>query len=107
MLIALLPCALLALPFRPTCILNSCFFHRSRSVPRKPYEKLLPSILGNYYGNLFGNARDVAVSVHRCIEYLRGATRAYVDALYGSTIPPNLLDSAAGRLAVMRSPTMW
>ena len=80
---------------------------RSRSVPDRPYEKLLPSVLGNYYANLFGNARDVAVSVHRRIAYLRGATRAYVDALYGSTIPPDLLDSAAGRLAVMRSPTMW
>ena len=80
---------------------------RSGSVPGRPYEKLLPSVLGNYYANLFGNMRDVAMSVHRRIAYLRGATRAYVDALYGSTIPPDLLDSAARMLAVMRSPTMW
>ena len=70
-------------------------------------EKILPDIMGNYYDNLFSDAKAVAAGVHQRIEYLRGTTRTYRDAVFGSTIPPDLLDSAAGRLAVARSATMW
>jgi hypothetical protein len=62
---------------------------------------------GNYYSNLFSDAPDVLSKAHARAAVLRGATRSYVEALFGSTIPPALLDSAASRLAVMRSPTMW
>ena len=62
-------------------------------------EKILPDIMGNYYDNLFSDAKAVAAGVHQRIEYLRGTTRTYRDAVFGSTIPPDLLDSAAGRLA--------
>ena len=67
----------------------------------------LPAILGNYYDNLYSDAAAVATGVHTQIDYLRGTTRQYTEALFGSTVPPDLLDSAAGRLAVARSATMW
>lgn len=70
-------------------------------------DKILPEIIGNYYDNLFTDAPDVVSSVRRRLDYLRGFTRLYTDTLYGSTVPPDLLDSAAGRLAVARSATMW
>jgi non-lysosomal glucosylceramidase len=68
---------------------------------------LLPKVLGNYYDNLYSDAEAVAAGVHKQIGYLRGTTRDYTRALFESTVPPDLLDSAAGRLAVARSATMW
>lgn len=66
----------------------------------------LPPVVGNYYNNLFSSAQDVVMKVHPQAEKLRATTRKYVEILFGSTMPPSILDSAAGRLAVMRSPTM-
>ena len=56
---------------------------------------------------MYTSAEAVAAGVHAQIDYLRGTTRIYTETMYNSTIPPDLLDSAAGRLAVMRSATMW
>ncbi len=70
-------------------------------------QKILPDIMGNYYDNLFKDAEAVIDGVHTRLDYLRGTTRTYTEAVFGSTIPPDLLDSAAGRLAVARSATMW
>ena len=70
-------------------------------------QTILPDIIGNYYDNLFSSAEAVAEGVHKQIDYLRGTTRQYTNAVFGSTVPPDLLDSAAGRLAVARSATMW
>ena len=67
----------------------------------------LPTILGNMYGNWFKNATDAAQYLHSNSADLLATTRLYVDTLFGSTMPPCLLDSAAGRVAVARSPTMW
>ena len=82
----------------------------NRSVDRSargPWAQVLPAILGNRYAARFGDARAVAEGAQARAAYLRGATRAYAAALFGSTVPAALLDSAAGRLAVLRSPTMF
>lgn len=73
----------------------------------KGRENILPTVLGNYYNVLYKDASAVAAGVLKQLAYLRGTTRLYRDTLFSSTVPPDLLDSAAGRLAVMRSATMW
>ena len=68
---------------------------------------MLPKTLGNHYNNNFSSAEDVLRKVVPRLDQLRTATRRYVEVLFGSTIPPQIVDAAAGRLAVMRSPTMF
>ena len=68
---------------------------------------MLPKILGNYYNNSFSSAEDVVRKIAPRLDPLRNTTRRYVEILFGSTLPPQIVDSAAGRLAVMRSPTMF
>ena len=71
------------------------------------YKNILPAVIGNMYSNWFKDAAAVLAYVQAHGGGLCAATRTYVDALYSSTIPYSLLDSAAGRTAVMRSPTMF
>ena len=69
----------------------------------------LPSVLGNYYSTQWfpDNAMQVSDYVAKNLSNLRNTTRLYRDVLYRSSIPPELLECAAGRVAVLRSPTMW
>jgi hypothetical protein len=73
----------------------------------KAYDAILPDVLGNMYGRWFEDARAVSSYVVGNLPHLLSTTRLYRDTLFSSTIPPPLLDSAAGRVAVMRSATMW
>ena len=66
----------------------------------------LPAVLGNYYNNEFDDASAAADYVAANITQLTNITRTYRDIMFRSTVPPQLLDSAAGRVAVLRSPTM-
>eukprot|EP00912_Choanoflagellata_sp_UC4_P001854 UC4_evm8s1188 len=67
----------------------------------------LPDILGNYYDNWFSNAEEVAEFVAASSSFLLGKTRIYRDSLYSSSLPWQVVDTAGGRVACMRSPTMW
>eukprot|EP01045_Picozoa_sp_COSAG04_P001487 COSAG04_NODE_50_length_31170_cov_2.965080_18_plen_116_part_00 len=71
------------------------------------WDGVLPKTLGNHYNNRFSSAKDVVSKVSPRLDQLRSTTRRYVEILFGSTIPPPIVESAAGRLAVMRSPTMF
>lgn len=73
------------------------------------WEKLLPSRLGNYYSTHWfpKDAQQVSKYVAANLQHLVDTTRLYRDTLYNSTIPPELLDCAAGRVSTLRSPTMW
>ena len=64
-------------------------------------------MLGNNYNNWFADATAAADYTSANIASLTTVTRLYRNTMFSSTIPPGLLDSAAGRAAVMRSPTMW
>jgi len=73
----------------------------------KNYDSILPSRLGNEYNNHYKNATDVISYFESSNTTLIDLTRTYVNAAYSSTIPPTILQSAFGRVAVLRSPTMW
>eukprot|EP00536_Pseudo-nitzschia_multiseries_P005102 jgi/Psemu1/323742/estExt_fgenesh1_pg.C_930002 len=100
-----------------------------------PRPNLPPDFFGNRYSHWFTHAEDVARklcdtlsgvgvgdgdvdrSVNSRIQVLSDSeakpkdvlelTRLYVKTLYSSTIPWQVLESAAGRVAVARSPTMF
>lgn len=73
------------------------------------YANILPSVLGNYYSSKwFADAVDVLkYAESNASASLLPLTNTFVKNAYGTTIPTELLDSAVGRLAVLRSPTMW
>ena len=73
----------------------------------KAWDQILPARLGNHYATQFKDASAVAEYARTHAEYLVSTTVDYVEAMYSSSIPWKLTDSAAGRAAVLRSPTMW
>lgn len=75
----------------------------------KAWDKILPTRLGNYYSTHWfpDSAQQVVEYVANRLSYLVDTTRLYRDVLYRSSLPPELLECAAGRVSVLRSPTMW
>jgi non-lysosomal glucosylceramidase len=71
------------------------------------WDEILPPKLGNFYATWLADARHAATYARSNIGHLVPSTKAYVEAMYTSSIPWLLTDSAAGRAAVLRSPTMW
>ena len=67
----------------------------------------LPNDLGNRYCDTFENSEDVADYVVANFQYLCATTRLYTNTMFSTTISPELLDSAAGRVACLRGATMW
>eukprot|EP01063_Lacrimia_lanifica_P028465 TRINITY_DN4158_c0_g1_i2.p1 TRINITY_DN4158_c0_g1~~TRINITY_DN4158_c0_g1_i2.p1 ORF type:complete len:848 (+),score=329.88 TRINITY_DN4158_c0_g1_i2:177-2720(+) len=67
----------------------------------------LPLNIGNRYGVWYSDAKAVATALRGNLSYLLAATRAYRDAVYGSTIPENFVMSAAGRASIVGSTSMW
>ncbi len=90
---------------------QSCQFILAWYFPNRPSysdRPHLPSpILGNYYQNWFTSAEDVMRDAVGRIHSLVTTTRTYVEILYSTTIPWELLESAAGRVSVLRSPSMF
>lgn len=72
-----------------------------------PRDNLPKDIWGNRYATWFKDAKDVACQFSSNARSLMDVTRSFVDTLYGSTIPWEVLESAAGRVACLRSPTMF
>jgi non-lysosomal glucosylceramidase len=71
------------------------------------YLNILPPVLGNRYCDWFASSEDVSNYAVTNLNMLLSTTRLYTNTMYASTIPPELLDSASGRVACMRSATMW
>lgn len=88
-------------------ILSWYFPHRTQQVSGFQHMAGLPDVIGNAYQNWFPDAVGAAQYMQSNSKELLSVTRVYTDSIFGSTIPPVLLDSAAGRVACMRSPTMW
>lgn len=91
--------------------LSWCFANRTKQYSGigAAWDKALPNgdLLGNQYQNWFADAAAAAAYLRANLPYLVDTTAAYVETMYGSTLPWQLVDSAAGRAAVLRSPTMW
>jgi non-lysosomal glucosylceramidase len=72
-----------------------------------PRDNLPKHTWGNQYANWFADSNDVVTKFCPVSEDLIDATRCYTTALYSTTIPYEVLESAAGRVACTRCPTMF
>eukprot|EP00118_Oscarella_pearsei_P025243 m.307818 g.307818 ORF g.307818 m.307818 type:complete len:1014 (+) comp42860_c0_seq1:626-3667(+) len=64
--------------------------------------------LGNQYATFWPSIQEVLAYSVSNLEMLTTKTRAFRDAMFNSTLPWQLIDSAAGRVSVLNSPTsMW
>lgn len=88
-------------------ILTWHFANRLRSDQLDGWAAHLPAIIGAKYSTWFQDAQAVATALHEESELLLSATRSYRDTVYRSTMPENLIQSAAGRAAILGSPTMF
>ncbi len=65
-----------------------------------------PPLWRPYYVNHWKDARDVAQYVETEYSSLRERTAKFKDALFGSTLPPYVLDAVSANLAIVKSPTV-
>ncbi len=64
--------------------------------------------MGNQYANWFGSALDVVQYVQKHCARLTEQTRRYRDRFFDSTLPWALLESVAGPVSTLRTPTcLW
>ena len=61
----------------------------------------------NYYATRFDDAWDAAAHLLDNLESLEARTDSFHDALFGSTLPPEVIDAAASNITVLRSPTCY
>ncbi|MDR1190679.1 MAG: hypothetical protein LBK60_03310 [Verrucomicrobiales bacterium] len=59
-----------------------------------------------YYAGQWRDAGDVAEYVRAHYASLRARTLAFKDALFGSTLPPAVLDAVSANLGILKSPTV-
>ncbi len=62
--------------------------------------------LGNWYATQWQDAWDVARYVHGDMERLERETHAFHDALFGSTLPEEVLDATSANLSILRTTTV-
>ena len=61
----------------------------------------------NYYATRFSDAWEAGACLLQNADRLEAASRRFSDALYGSTLPPQVVEAAAANLTVLRSNTCW
>lgn len=66
-----------------------------------------PRSVRNYYATLWPDAWTAARHLLDNLPELERRSRAFHDALFGSTLPPEVIDAAAANLTVLRSPTCY
>ena len=64
-------------------------------------------VVQNFYATQFVDAWDVAEQVEARLPELEASTRAFHAALFGSSLPPEVLDAVSANLAVIRSTTCF
>lgn len=69
--------------------------------------ELYDQVVLNHYATRFEDAWAVAGHVHEHLPVLEASTRAFTDALFGSTLPAEVIDAAAAGLSVARSTTCF
>jgi hypothetical protein len=88
------------------CTFVFCWYFPNRPCTA-PRDNLPKDIWGNRYATWFKDAKDVACQFSSVSQDLIETTRLYVETLYSSTMPWEVIESAAGRVACMRSPTIF
>ena len=64
-------------------------------------------VVRQHYATRYADAWDVVASTQRELPALESATRAFRDALYGSSLPAEVVDAAGATLATLRSTTCF
>jgi len=64
-------------------------------------------IIRNHYATFYDDAWDVARHLRDNLPQLEGSTRAFHAALFGSTLPPEVVDAASSTLVALRSTTCF
>jgi len=64
-------------------------------------------IVGNYYATQFGDAWDVARHTLANLRRLEEETRVFHEALYASTLPPEVLDAVSSQASIIRTNTCF
>ncbi|MCJ7623949.1 MAG: non-lysosomal glucosylceramidase, partial [Anaerolineaceae bacterium] len=59
-----------------------------------------------FYTSQWKDAGEVFAYVYASYPFLRKRTQAFHDALFGSTLPPYVLDAVSANLAIIKSPTV-
>ena len=59
-----------------------------------------------FYASVWKDAREVALYIEQNYADLRSRTSRFKDALFGSTLPPFVLDAISANLAILKSPTV-
>ena len=65
-----------------------------------------PPLWRPFYASIWNDAREVASYVADNYADLRARTKAFKDALFGSSLPPYVLDAISANLAILKSPTV-
>ncbi|KXJ22379.1 uncharacterized protein LOC110252569 [Exaiptasia diaphana] len=64
--------------------------------------------IGNQYSNFWKDIKEVLTYTAVNLDNLTSFTRSFRDSMFEATLPWQLIDSAAGRISVLKSPTcMW
>ena len=64
-----------------------------------------PTVWKNYYATQFSGSLDSARYALDSWERLNGETRLFHDALFGSTLPPVVLDAISANISILKTPT--
>ena len=64
-------------------------------------------VVRQHYATRYTDAWDVVASTSRDLPVLEAATRAFREALYGSSLPAEVVDAAGATLATLRSTTCF
>jgi uncharacterized protein (DUF608 family) len=70
-----------------------------------PQERVRGAALGNHYAIAFPDAWTAAIHVARNRDRLEAETEAFHDALFQSTLPPEVLDAVSANMSIIRSTT--
>jgi non-lysosomal glucosylceramidase len=62
-------------------------------------------LLGNYYAARFADAWDAGLYALQHLDRLESDSTAFQEALYGSTLPPAVLDAAGSQMSIVRTTT--
>ncbi|MFB3828734.1 MAG: GH116 family glycosyl hydrolase [Bryobacteraceae bacterium] len=76
---------------------------------KKPYytkQPVVRRVYRNHYGTRWPSAWEAAVHTLDNLPSLRGRSLRYRDTLYGSTLPPEVIDAVSSQISTLRTNTM-
>ena len=68
--------------------------------------KPVPKTYTPWYSTQFDSIEEVVQTFKRRYEELRGRSQIFADTLYGSSLPPEVVEATAANLTILKSPTV-